>query len=129
MKRAVDLDGTLASYDGKETPDYDPTVIGPPIQKMVKRVKRWLAQGDEVVIFTARMHPKHGMDGIKVAEEAIKTWCVWVFGRTLEVTCMKDPEIKEFWDDKAIRVQRDDGSLEVYSESESTGDPIGDFLR
>ena len=131
MKRtvAVDLDGTLASYDGKETIDYDPSIIGPPVPKMVERVKRWLARGDKVVIFTARMHPKHGLEKIKIAEEAIKTWCMWVFGRELEVTCMKDPEIREFYDDKAIGVERDTGKLIGVDESESTGDAIGDFLR
>ncbi len=47
----VDLDGTLAHYDGW----MGPTEIGPPISKMVHRVRRWLAEGRDVRIFTARV--------------------------------------------------------------------------
>ena len=46
----VDLDGTLAYYDywrGKED-------IGPPIPKMLMRIKQWIAEGKIVKIFTAR---------------------------------------------------------------------------
>ena len=102
MKVAVDFDGTLSAYDGQETIDYDPSRCGPPVPKMVERIKKWLAQGDEVVIFTARLHPSHGPEKVKMGEEAIKTWCMWVFGRELKVTCMKDPEIRVFYDDKAV---------------------------
>lgn len=122
MKKAVDLDGTLARYDGMEIFEYDPKRVGSPIIKMVNRVKRWLANGDEVVIFTARVHPKHGLSNIAMAEKAIKEWCKAVIGRELEITCMKDPEIQEFWDDKAIRVGRDNGNLEVYVEKPEEGD-------
>ena len=57
----VDLDGTLAYWD---TPmdQYDPMIIGSPIHAMVERVKIWLEQGHEVVIFTARVYPKKNID-------------------------------------------------------------------
>ena len=45
----VDLDGTLATFDAS-----DPDVVGPPIPAMVQRVKRWLQEGREVRIVTAR---------------------------------------------------------------------------
>ena len=50
----VDLDGTLAFYDG-----YKGEVIGAPIPKMIDRVKRWISKGRTVKIMTARVgkHP------------------------------------------------------------------------
>lgn len=51
----VDLDGTLAkSVKSKAAED-----IGVPIHRMVKQVKKWLAQGQDVHIFTARVNPYH----------------------------------------------------------------------
>lgn len=47
----VDLDGTLAHYSGWQGIDH----IGAPIAPMVERVKRWLAEGRSVKIFTARV--------------------------------------------------------------------------
>jgi len=46
----VDLDGTLATYGGWKGPDD----IGAPVPAMMKRVKRWIGEGREVRIFTAR---------------------------------------------------------------------------
>ena len=46
----VDLDGTLAHYNGW----VDETHIGEPIQGMADRVRGWLADGIDVRIFTAR---------------------------------------------------------------------------
>ncbi len=46
----VDLDGTLAHYDGWAGPES----IGEPIPLMMARVREWLALGREVRIFTAR---------------------------------------------------------------------------
>jgi hypothetical protein len=43
----VDLDGTLAHYDGWKGADH----IGEPIAPMVERVKRWLSEGHEVRVF------------------------------------------------------------------------------
>jgi len=53
---AVDLDGTLAEWDGWKGHQH----IGKPIPLMVERVKRWLAMDIEVRIFTARASiPEH----------------------------------------------------------------------
>ena len=49
----VDLDGTLARYDGWKGPEH----IGEPLMPMVERVKAWLAEGREVRIMTARVSP------------------------------------------------------------------------
>ena len=50
----VDLDGTLAEYHGWNGS------IGKPIAPMVDRVKRWLAEGVEVRIMTARVSNRGG---------------------------------------------------------------------
>jgi len=46
----VDLDGTLAVHMGV----WDGS-IGPPIYPMVDRVRRWIKEGREVRIITARV--------------------------------------------------------------------------
>jgi hypothetical protein len=53
---AVDLDGTLAVYDKW----VDESHIGPPISRMVERVKTWLTEGTEVRVFTARIAVQPG---------------------------------------------------------------------
>lgn len=49
----VDFDGTLATYGTWAGASH----VGEPIAPMVERVKRWLAEGREVRVFTARIHP------------------------------------------------------------------------
>ena len=51
----VDLDGTLAEYNGWQ----GPANIGAPIPAMVERVKAWLEEGRDVRIFTARVGPRN----------------------------------------------------------------------
>lgn len=89
----VDLDGTLAHYDGWRGADH----IGVPIPSMLERVKNWVADGVEVRIFTARCSvpeqvpviyewlEKHGIGGLKV-------------------TNIKDFAMVELWDDRAIQI-------------------------
>ena len=126
-KIAVDFDGTLSTNYVRHGEHYDPSWVGEPIVKMINRVKRWLADGDEVEIFTARVHPKNGLFEIKLAEKAINGFCLEQFGRVLPITCMKDPEFKEFWDDRAVRVC--EGDVDVYCEDWDEDDPIGSFLK
>lgn len=90
----VDLDGTLAHYEG-----WTGGGIGKPIPAMVERVKAWLAGGTEVRIFTARVaHPIAG------THAAIEAWCLEHIGEALPVTCQKDFSMIELWDDRAVRV-------------------------
>ena len=118
----VDLDGTLARYEGWVSEEH----IGPPVPAMVERVARWLAEGRDVRIFTARV------DGGEVAlamgdplgerfrdvarvRAAIEAWCVQHLGRALPVTNRKDYGMVELWDDRAVQVipntgRRADGS-------------------
>lgn len=89
----VDLDGTLAHFE----PGQDLREIGAPIPVMVERVKRWLSQGYEVRIFTAR-----AADPIQVRR--IERWSDEHIGQRLMVTNIKDFGMVEVWDDRAVGV-------------------------
>lgn len=104
----VDLDGTLALYEGWKGSEH----IGEPIPAMVERVKAWLANGQEVRIFTARVYS----DGSKerdreayLATRLIHHWCLEHLGAVLPVTCVKDFAMIELWDDRAVRVVMNEG--------------------
>src|SRR5271156_403401 len=107
----VDLDGTLAFYDHWRGADH----IGPPIPAMLERVKRWLSEGRDVRIFTARvdggtaalsMGNSGGEDyrNVEVVEGHIRRWCLKHIGCELPVTCKKDFGMIELWDDRCIQV-------------------------
>jgi hypothetical protein len=94
----VDFDGTLAQYPNEE--DGWP-IPGKPIPLMVSRVKRWLANGEDVRIITARVSdPSSRRKHIGLIEE----WCCVHIGQVLEVTCSKDFEMIDVWDDRAVQV-------------------------
>ena len=104
----VDLDGTLAYYDEWKGPDY----IGRPIIPMVQRVKKWLTEGKQVKIMTARAYPQGRNTDIAI--EAIKKWSRTYIGEELEITYQKDYKMLELWDDRCVQVipntgQRADG--------------------
>ena len=99
----VDLDGTLARYDGWKSPEH----IGEPLMPMVNRVKQWLAEGRKVKIMTARVCPdipEWADNSVERATAAIEKWCMEVFGQVLPCTSMKDYNMIELWDDRAIQV-------------------------
>ena len=122
----VDLDGTLAEYHGWVNTFH----IGDPIPKMVNRVKKWIAQGYDVRIFTARVDgggaaSKMGVDPDVVAKyenvaaitEMIEKWCEKHIGFKLPVTNKKDYAMIELWDDRCVQIikntgERADGKLE-----------------
>lgn len=103
----VDLDGTLARHPDDNS--WNPLVVGPPIPAMVARVKRWLAEGWEVRIFTARVTPSRPPDELRVVARVIQLWCEEHIGRSLAVTACKDYDMVELWDDRAVAVERDTG--------------------
>lgn len=91
----VDLDGCLAHYDGVYRGE---NYIGAPIEPMVRQVRKWLAQGKEVRIFTARNpHP------------AIRKFCYDNFGQILVITNVKDHKMQALFDDRAVGVKRNEG--------------------
>lgn len=96
----VDLDKTLAHYTSWKDE------IGEPIMPMVSRVKQWLDEGREVVIFTARVALEDGFTPESIAEQhkLIKAWCKKHIGRELKVTALKSRHIVQFWDDRAVQV-------------------------
>jgi hypothetical protein len=96
---AVDLDGTLAEHT--DAP-FDPEHVGEPIPAMVARVKRWIAEGKQVIIFTARAsEPRH--------IPPIRRWLKEQGLGGLKVTNRKTPDIVQLWDDRAVRVERNTG--------------------
>lgn len=99
----VDLDGTLAYYDGWQGAEH----IGPPVPAMLDRVKRWRAEGKQVRIFTARVHYSGGP--LPTALDAIQQWCEEHLGEVLPVTCEKDYGMVELWDDRAVQVEANTG--------------------
>lgn len=104
----VDLDGTLAHYDEWEGIHN----IGAPIPAMVDRVCRWLRDGREVRIFTARISSNN-----MVALRAIEDWSQIHLGIVLPVTNVKDFDMLELWDDRAVQVVK------------NTGEPVGQSTR
>lgn len=108
----VDLDGTLAKYEGWQ----GPTHIGEPVPAMVERVQRWLAEGIEVRVFTARMSDPSAEVRRDVAI-AIQDWTLRHVGASLRATCLKDFAMLELWDDRAVQVEP------------NTGRPIGHSTR
>jgi hypothetical protein len=100
----VDLDGTLAKYDGW----VDATHIGDPVPLMVSRVQQWLAEGKDVRIFTARISERYEYKRHMV-QVAIEKWCEKNIGATLPITCTKDYAMRELWDDRAVQVEPNTG--------------------
>lgn len=96
----VDLDGTLAKYDGWKGPEH----IGEPIPLMVERVKAWLAEGKDVRIFTARVCSSQPAGMANLAMGAIQVWCKRHVGRPLAITSEKDWSMIELWDDRCVQV-------------------------
>jgi hypothetical protein len=98
----VDLDGTLARYDGWVSEVH----IGEPIPAMVELVRGWLAEGRNVAIFTARASvPNQRARAIP----AIEAWCQRHFGVVLPITCRKDYGMVACFDDRATQVVPNDG--------------------
>jgi hypothetical protein len=105
----VDLDATLAHY----THWVSWNSIGPPVEKMVERVKQWLAEGKDVRIFTARANI--GSEGFeckitgqfvtqRMMLDVIQDYSEKLFGVRLPVTYQKDFMMIELWDDRAVQV-------------------------
>lgn len=115
---AVDLDGTLAHYNGWVGPEH----IGKPIKHIIERVKQRLAIGDvDIRIFTARVARtsiKNNNNGLVDDDEfadkqvkIIKSWCLEHLGEELEVTATKDFGCIEIWDDIAKQVIKNKGVM------------------
>jgi hypothetical protein len=97
----VDLDGTLMIYHSGQAPE-----LGEPIPKMVDRVRKWLKQGIDVRIVTARAsHPMFTAN----EKAAIEQWLLTHLGQILVIQCHKDYQMIELWDDRAVQVESNTG--------------------
>lgn len=116
----VDLDGTLAEYNG-----WNGGEIGGPVAPMVERVKHWLSQGIEVRIMTARVAPAdsslqndqgvvHDQEFVDDQTKRIQAWCLKHIGQELRVTASKDLAMIELWDDRAVTVQPNTGRVLTF---------------
>lgn len=101
-----DLDGTLAEYTSWKGEAH----IGPPIPTMIQRLLKYLAEGYEVRIFTARaINPS--------AVPHIERWCEENIGCILPVTNQKDYDMIRLYDDRAVSVEHNTGkcfSFDTY---------------
>lgn len=117
----VDLDGTLAEYNGWQ----GAARIGAPVPEMVDLLKMWLAEGKDVRIFTARISPpdpllppeefaRRSLE-VGIAAYEIKKWCYLNLGKVLPITYQKDYGMVECWDDRCVQVEPNTGirSVEV----------------
>lgn len=90
--KGVDFDGTLVKENG---PGFNE-----PVWPMVERVRGWLDNGEDVIIFTARGYQK-----------TVEDFCVKYFGKPLPITNVKQRGMSEWYDDRAIAVERDTGRI------------------
>jgi hypothetical protein len=102
----VDLDGTLAKYDG-----WNNGAIGEPIPRMLARVKDWIKQGQEVRIFTARVSVQPGTPDDYSYQQmvAVGDWCQKHIGTRLPVTAIKDFQMICLYDDRSKQVEFNTG--------------------
>jgi hypothetical protein len=116
FKIAVDLDGTLAEYHGMVGKG-----IGKPIPSMLKRVKRWVSDGHDVIIFTARIGWLYDGTNEQQYADAIEQLSIvgnWLNENGLgglNITAVKTIDIDEFYDDRAVQVELNTGKIVGYS--------------
>lgn len=101
----VDLDGTLARYDGFKGASH----IGEPVPRMVAWVKERLDEGFDVRVFTARANPNYYKEQHVPFMEALDEWIMNAFGCPLRVTYQKDQFMVALVDDLALQVMRNVG--------------------
>ncbi len=97
---AIDLDGTLAHFDGwKGIHD-----IGDPIPNVLAKLKEKRAEGYAIKIFTARCSDLR-------AKFFIKRWLEKHDIPYDDITNIKDSSMKEIWDDLAKPLVRNEGFI------------------
>lgn len=101
----VDLDGTLA-IDESNDPDNG---IGDPVPAMLARVKKWVAEKQEVRILTARVSSALPFTERVKQAAMISEWSLKHIGTELEATCEKDFQMWQLWDDRAVQVVKNTG--------------------
>jgi hypothetical protein len=113
---ALDFDKTLCTHQS-DWDNFDKTLsVGSPITIMVKNLKRWLADGHKVSIFTARVSPKWHSPQQIVAARAVITDFLQSQGITqhLDITSEKEPCFSHIIDDRAYHVLPNEGKIFPY---------------
>ena len=106
---AVDLDGTLAHYDGWKGIEH----IGPVIPEVANAMELAQAEGAEVHLFTARVSdPEDAAE----AHQVISKWAEANHFNFASITAVKHKFFTEFWDDRAIQVIKNTGEFVMYSD-------------
>ena len=103
---AVDLDGTLAIYDGWKGEEH----IGDIIEPVAEKIKERVAEGWKVAIFTARVSSQLSNE----ASDATRVIWKWINDNGMSryiscITAVKDKHFIEFWDDRAVAVGKNQG--------------------
>ncbi|HUD75797.1 MAG TPA: 2'-5' RNA ligase family protein [Terracidiphilus sp.] len=103
-----DLDGTLAEYHGFEGLEKigDPIGVDNP-DSALSTVKRWIAEGKDVRILSAKISDDPKGEG----RSAIEAWTQQFIGKALPVTDRKDAKMVKLLDDRAVQAQENTGKL------------------
>lgn len=107
-----DLDSTLAYFDSNEFKRLNGDYIGPPVPKMMRKVKRYLSDNVQVKIVTARVADRLEGDSDKIRSNVIKihNWCIENGLPKLEITCEKDYNMVTLYDDRCVEVEKNTGN-------------------
>jgi hypothetical protein len=89
----VDFDGTLVEYYGADNLEN----IGDLVPAMYERIVKWLEEGTEVRIFTARA-------ANPITRKQVEDYLAKVGLGGLMVTNLKDPGMIQLWDDRCVPV-------------------------
>lgn len=107
---AFGVDGTIAEYFGW-VPDGS---IGKPIPSMIRRIKRYLKEGRDVRLCTARVNPAGRAafpEQFEAQKGIINAWCMEYIGQTLPICYEKDLHMALLFDDRAMQVIPNTGVL------------------
>src|SRR5208282_196822 len=118
----VDLDGTLAHIDNDQWAKLGDQFVGLPVEKMLERVKDWLAKGIEVRIVTARVSLEDRNN--QSVRRPIVAWCIHHIGRELPITNEKDYDMLLLYDDRCRQVEENTGRI-IGEESDNAGERVG----
>lgn len=104
---ALDLDRTLAKCSG----DY--TKVGEIIPSMLFKVKKWLARGYKITIFTARVSVNdwHTPEVAAAQKKMIVDWMVENGFPVMDITSDKHPSFTHMIDDRAYHVIPNSGVI------------------
>lgn len=119
---AVDLDGTLAQYDGWKGIGH----IGCVIPEVANAMELAQAEGAEVHLFTARVSdPEDAAE----AHQVISKWAEANHFNFASITAVKHKFFTEFWDDRAIQVIKNEGIFVLNEHTDNVclndGDDVG----